>query len=327
MVRRVGGARDPFGPVADFGGRRRGSPAIASSASAPDPLAGLAADDVAEGFLVAVGAPVRVEAAFGLRLLLRPPLAVAPPGPGRVRLADPAGAVDRQRRGRRSRSCRAASSPSTKQIATSRRSPPRMIRLPTIASPSRRRSRTGWRRAGSGRSARRRSRWRRSSCAPARPSRRLRGRPRARTRRSSGRRRRRRRRRRSRSRAAAEGGKPSVPAAIIVMIPKTRWWTWRPLSLSTLPGHQRTSGAHQPRAHADEGEGADEADQHQEGALAFVGDQVVVEVEDEAASGSAASCRLRRRHPFRSALSRGPRRRWRTGRGSAARTRSRRPAR
>src|ERR1700761_8797359 len=38
-----------------------------------------------------------------------------------------------------------------------------------------------------------------------------------------------------------KAAKPNVPATIIVTIPKTRWWTWRPLSLSMLPGHQLTS--------------------------------------------------------------------------------------
>ena len=34
--------------------------------------------------------------------------------------------------------------------------------------------------------------------------------------------------------------KPSVPATIIVTIPKTRWWRWTPVSLSMFPGHQET---------------------------------------------------------------------------------------
>src|SRR6185312_4853539 len=38
-----------------------------------------------------------------------------------------------------------------------------------------------------------------------------------------------------------KAAKPTVPATIIVMIPNTRWWTWRPLSLSMFPGHQLTS--------------------------------------------------------------------------------------
>ena len=33
-----------------------------------------------------------------------------------------------------------------------------------------------------------------------------------------------------------------VPASIIRTIPKTRWCTWTPESLTTLPGHQGTRG-------------------------------------------------------------------------------------
>ncbi len=33
-----------------------------------------------------------------------------------------------------------------------------------------------------------------------------------------------------------------MPAIIIVTIPKTRWWRWTPLSLTTLPGHHGTLG-------------------------------------------------------------------------------------
>ena len=36
--------------------------------------------------------------------------------------------------------------------------------------------------------------------------------------------------------------KPIAPAAIIAQIPKTRWWMWTPLSLTTLPGHQAKRG-------------------------------------------------------------------------------------
>ena len=36
--------------------------------------------------------------------------------------------------------------------------------------------------------------------------------------------------------------KPTAPAIIIATIPKARWWTWTPLSLTTLPGHQGTLG-------------------------------------------------------------------------------------
>ena len=82
-----------------------------------------------------------------------------------------------------------------------------------MPSPSRCRIRTGWRRARSASISRpRRSPSRRSSCAPPRPSRRRRGRPRGRTRRSSARRRRRRRRRRSRRRGCApSAAKPKRP--------------------------------------------------------------------------------------------------------------------
>ena len=85
-----------FGPLAHFRARLagRGDGLVADRRQA---LARLAADDVAEGFLEALGAAVGGEARFGLGLLLRPPLAVAAPRPGRVRLADPAGAVDRDR--------------------------------------------------------------------------------------------------------------------------------------------------------------------------------------------------------------------------------------
>jgi hypothetical protein len=33
-----------------------------------------------------------------------------------------------------------------------------------------------------------------------------------------------------------------VPAIIIATIPKARWCTWTPLSLTTLPGHHGTRG-------------------------------------------------------------------------------------
>ena len=85
-----------FGPLAHFLARLagRGDGLVADRGEA---LARLAADDVAEGVLEALGAAVGREARFGLGLLLRPPLAVAPPRPGRARLADAAGAVERDR--------------------------------------------------------------------------------------------------------------------------------------------------------------------------------------------------------------------------------------
>src|SRR4051794_40328586 len=61
------------------------------------PLAGLAADDVAEGFLVALGAPVGAKAEFGLGLLVGAPLPVAAVRPRRARLAEAPGPVDRNR--------------------------------------------------------------------------------------------------------------------------------------------------------------------------------------------------------------------------------------
>src|SRR3954451_2080841 len=87
---------DQFGALAHFFARPPGRPR-ALLAGGRHALARLAADDVAEGFLEALGAPVGREPPRRLRLLLRPPLAIAPPRPGRVRLADPAGAVERDR--------------------------------------------------------------------------------------------------------------------------------------------------------------------------------------------------------------------------------------
>ena len=110
VARLVVGVDDAFGRgahfFAGFAGRRH-----RLFGDVGDALARLAADDVAEGFLEAVGAPPRVEALFGLRLLLRPPLAVAVPRPGRVGLADPARPVDRQRGEEDADRSRAAAAP------------------------------------------------------------------------------------------------------------------------------------------------------------------------------------------------------------------------
>src|SRR5512147_2278111 len=60
-----------------------------------DSLARLAADDVPEGILEALGAAICAEAVDGLRLLGRAPRSVEPPRPGRARLADPDRAIER----------------------------------------------------------------------------------------------------------------------------------------------------------------------------------------------------------------------------------------
>src|SRR5262245_55520707 len=62
-----------------------------------DPLARLAADDVAEGVLEALGAAAGGESLLRSRLLGGIALAVASTRPRRVRLAEPGSAVDRDR--------------------------------------------------------------------------------------------------------------------------------------------------------------------------------------------------------------------------------------
>src|SRR3954452_23134315 len=65
--------------------------------SGGDALAGLAADDVAEGVLETLGVAVGGEPQLCLRLLGGSPLGIAPARPGGAGLAEAAGAVDRDR--------------------------------------------------------------------------------------------------------------------------------------------------------------------------------------------------------------------------------------
>ena len=77
--------------------------------------------------------------------------------------------------------------------------------------------------------------------------------------------------------------KLSTPAAIIVTIPNTMWWTCTPPSLTTLPGHHGTRGLRIRRGgETDESKRSDESEEHQEEVLAAVLDQLVVpEVGDD----------------------------------------------
>src|SRR5690242_5107761 len=87
---------DPFGPLAHFraclAGRRE-----SLFLGRRQTLARLAADDVPEGVLEALGAAVGRETLLGAGLLLRAPPAVAAPSPGRVGLAEAAGDVEGDR--------------------------------------------------------------------------------------------------------------------------------------------------------------------------------------------------------------------------------------
>src|SRR3982751_3249719 len=87
---------DPFGPLPHFIARLfgRGESLVARRRQA---LAGLAADDVAESFLEALGAAVGREALFGAALLAGVPISVTARAPGRAGLAEPAGAVEGDR--------------------------------------------------------------------------------------------------------------------------------------------------------------------------------------------------------------------------------------
>src|SRR3954454_645040 len=87
---------DPFGPLAHFFARLPGR-CERLVLGRRQPLARLAADDVAEGVLETLGPPVRREPLFGPRLLPRMAVAVAAPRPGRARLAERAGAVEGDR--------------------------------------------------------------------------------------------------------------------------------------------------------------------------------------------------------------------------------------
>ena len=74
-----------------------------------------------------------------------------------------------------------------------------------------------------------------------------------------------------------------MPAIIIVTIPKTRWWTWTPLSVTMLPGHHGTLGLRISRVlmrmNANE---PTNPSKHEEQPLTVVGDELVVpEVGDE----------------------------------------------
>src|SRR3954453_13223737 len=87
---------DPFGPLGHFFARlpgRRERLVLGRR----QPLAWLAADDVAEGVLEALGPPVRREPFFGPRLLLRLGGALTAAPPRRAGLAEPAGPVEGDR--------------------------------------------------------------------------------------------------------------------------------------------------------------------------------------------------------------------------------------
>src|SRR4051794_30752273 len=86
----------PFGPLPNFfacltGGRE------GLLSRRRQPLARLAADDVAEGVLETLGAAIGRKPCHGAVLLLRAPLPVAPSRPGRVGLAETTGAVEGDR--------------------------------------------------------------------------------------------------------------------------------------------------------------------------------------------------------------------------------------